>query len=355
MQANEYAPEMTERLLERLPYSVVIHDEDRIFYVNRAAENLMGMPRDEILKTPLRQFLLPEDVNSAAQKMENAFFALGQGKVARTEERLVRPDGKTIYVEISGTSVEFAGRPAGLIQLRELTSEREQDEFISIASHELKTPLTSLRLQIQILNKVLKDTESASEAQTRKLLHGAEQQIARLGSLVDQLVDVTKLSVGKLELNRQSHNLVSILKQTIARSEFESKHTDCIVTYNGPDELQGTWDAAKVDQIFTNLLNNALRYGAGKPVSISLRTTERETRSYAEVIFADRGIGIPAASHGLIFEKFEKITGAGKAPGLGLGLYIAREIARHHGGDIQVQSRPGEGSKFTLELPISKR
>ncbi len=220
-----------------------------------------------------------------------------------------------------------------------------RDEFLSIASHELRTPLTALKLAVQNLKRVLGE---AAGATGRRTLEAAERQAARLETLVAALLDVSRIQAGRLDLSFEEVDLGALVQETVAQFEEHFAQSGCPVTVRSAGPLKGQWDRLRLGQVVTNLLSNAVKYGEGKPIEIAVQG-EGE---WARLSVRDHGIGLGPEVQRRLFQRFERAASSRNYGGLGLGLYIARRIAEAHGGTVRVHSAPGEGSTFTLELPL---
>ena len=176
----------------------------------------------------------------------------------------------------------------------------------------------------------------------------ADRQLDRLQLLVDQLLDVSRIRGGRLALDRSEVDLRSLVTDVIARFQPELDRMQVQLTQD-LQPVVGDWDRSRLDQVVSNLLSNAIKYGEGKPVDIALSVNQQQ----ACLMVGDRGIGIAAADTDRIFDRFERAASAHSFSGLGLGLYIARQIVRAHGGDIRVESAAGEGSRFFVDLPLA--
>jgi signal transduction histidine kinase len=223
---------------------------------------------------------------------------------------------------------------------------RARDEFLSIASHELRTPLTPLEIGLQRLLRP-RDGDSWPAERVRPALERCERQVRRLEVLIDNLLDVSRISSGRLTLQPEEVDLAEVLREVAARfaDQISASGSKLDLSVTGP--VIGHWDRLRLEQVVTNLLTNAIKYGRGRP----LQAVCEGTSTHGIVRIRDHGIGIDPEQLTRIFGRFERAVSARSYGGLGLGLYIARQIVDAHGGRIEVESRPGEGSLFTIELP----
>lgn len=224
---------------------------------------------------------------------------------------------------------------------------RARDEFLSVASHELRTPLTALKLQLQVLTELLRRQPGGGDPLLLERLSRATSSNERLAALVEALLDVSRVSLGRLALDLQSFDLLELAREVVERFADQAQQAGCPITLRPCAALVGRWDRGRIDQVLTNLLANAIKYGAGKP--IELRLAARPTTAVLTV--KDDGIGISSENLPLIFERFSRAASPRHYGGLGLGLYLSRQIVEAHGGTIRVQSRPGHGARFRVELP----
>ncbi len=224
-----------------------------------------------------------------------------------------------------------------------------RDNFLSIASHELKTPLTSLTIQLQLMRQRFQhgDFEKLPPERLARLLAIGEEQVRRLTTLVNDLLDVAKIEAGRLEVDRQPVDLVAVVAAVVERCAEQALSVGSAVHLDAPTPVVGRFDPSRLDQVVTNLLTNAIKYGAGQPIQVSVSGDDHSAR----LVVKDRGIGIRPDRLAHIFERFERAVVPGQYGGMGLGLYISREIVQDHGGTIRVESRPGDGATFMVELP----
>lgn len=228
---------------------------------------------------------------------------------------------------------------------------RARDEFLSIASHELKTPLTSLRLQLQMANRSLESGQNIAPSAEKlaKVLAVSNGQVDRLTSLVEDLLDVSKISVGKLSLHFEKLNLCDLVRDVTEQFSAVAADAKCSVDLSLCDEAIGYWDRTRFEQIVVNLLSNGIKYASGKPIVI---TVACDTQN-ATLIVEDLGPGIPKEQHSKIFERFERATTSRNISGLGLGLFIVSEIVRAHRGSVCVESESDQGTRFIVKLPLN--
>jgi PAS domain S-box-containing protein len=217
-----------------------------------------------------------------------------------------------------------------------------RDEFLSIASHELNTPLTPLKMQLDSLRR-----GTFSPERTAEKLDAASRQVTRLTKLVSELLDVSRVRVGKLHLEPESLDLAALVDEIAARMADEAERAGSSIVVSAERPCVGQWDRTRLDQVVTNLLTNAVKYGSGKPVEVTLDHADGRAR----LVVRDHGIGIPPEHQRRIFERFERAASTRHYGGFGLGLWIARQIVEASGGTIRVESEPGQGSTFVVELP----
>jgi PAS domain S-box-containing protein len=253
-------------------------------------------------------------------------------------------------------ALELAARAAQAVENARLYDEaqeavRVRDDFLSIASHELKTPLTPLQIHLQTLHRLAMQ-EGAGELRADRLaarLENAIRQVSRLGKLVNSLLDISRITGRRLELETESVDLARVVMEVAERFHDETSRARCEIDVDAPDPVRGEWDPLRLEQIVSNLISNACKFGAGNPVKVSAR---READS-AVLTVRDRGIGIAQEDQRRIFERFERAVPSKHYGGFGLGLWIVRQIVEAMGGSIYLHSRLGEGTTFQVTLPLS--
>lgn len=251
--------------------------------------------------------------------------------------------------------MEELGRRAGIAvdNARLYTEARRaielRDEFLSIASHELRTPLTSLALQVSALQRSLKRPETTL-AKVAAKIDTVDRQVGRLTLLVNALLDVSRASAGRLQLTLEPVDLAEVAREVAARLQLDAQNAGCALSLDLPPSLVGNWDRMRLDQVLTNFLSNAIKYGPGQPIEVSLR--QRGDRAVLSV--RDHGIGIAADDQARIFERFGRAVSPEHYGGLGLGLWIVKVYVDAMGGTVGVESEPGRGSTFSVELPLAR-
>lgn len=269
---------------------------------------------------------------------------------AQLRRKRVEDENRRMAAALSRKSVEAAQAQ----RMRELYEQARKavevrDEFLSIASHELKTPLTSLKIRIQGLQRVAQKEKTAVPLDRLvPVLENADKQIMRLTKQIEDLLEVSRIHGQTFSYDFQPTDLVAVVRDAVAMLEPDAKAQGCKLSLNvEAPRIQGRWDSQKISQAVVNLIANAIKYGPKNPVEISVSTTSDGAR----VSVVDHGIGISTEDQGRIFKRFERAVPASHFGGLGLGLYITEEIVRGHGGRIWVKSQPGKGASFFIDLP----
>ncbi len=227
---------------------------------------------------------------------------------------------------------------------------RMRDDFMSMVSHELRTPLNTLYLQAQLRRKAL-EAGRFDAAALGKIVERDERQIRSMIRLIDDMLDVSRLRTGRLAMVPAPCDLAALVARVVDGFGEQAAASGSPLALQSPPQMPVHCDEFRIEQVLSNLLTNAFRYGGGKPVQVRLA----QEGEFAVLSVTDHGIGIARDNQARIFEQFERAEGARQAPGLGLGLFIARQIVGAHGGRIELRSAPGEGSTFTVFLPLAAR
>ena len=227
---------------------------------------------------------------------------------------------------------------------------RLRDDFFSIASHELRSPLTVLQLQIDGMLRSAQAGGGPALAPDRLALklETSKRQVQRFSRLLDDLLDVSQIASGHLELEIEDVDLGSVVQDVVTAAEEQAALAGSTIHTHVQSTVVGHWDQARIEQIVTNLVSNAVKYSNRKPIDVYVRANE----STATFVVQDQGIGIAAEDTGRIFDRFERAASSRGYEGMGLGLYIVSQIVEAFGGTINVASMPGKGSTFTVELPL---
>ncbi|NMO19978.1 response regulator [Pyxidicoccus fallax] len=289
--------------------------------------------------------LAPLDFRSAVHvPLRGRSSVLGVLSLVTSGHRTLGPADQSLAQELA--------RRAGLVLenarlFREVQDAvRLRDDFLTVAAHELRTPLTTLRLQLGSLLHQASRERLSPELESR--LHRSMRQVRRLGTLVEVLLDVSRLSSEELRLSPERLDLAELVSEVVGRHAAEAEGMGCELRVKACSGLWGLWDRLRVDQAVAALVSNALKFGPGKPVDIEVARSGVMGR----VRVRDRGIGIPPDQHERIFERFGRAVSSRSYGGLGLGLYLARRSAEAHGGRAWAETPEGGGACFTLELPL---
>jgi signal transduction histidine kinase len=226
-----------------------------------------------------------------------------------------------------------------------------RDDFLSIASHELRTPITPIKLHMQLMKHRMKSLNPSLIPGYEGLMKAfdiSEHELNDLSRLIEDLLDVTRITANRLNINRRETDLVNIVNEVLEMLRPELSKSGSTVTFHSPQRVVGFWDTDRIKQIVINLLTNAVKYGQGRPIEIVALIDDGR----AKLSVRDYGIGISKENQRRIFNRFERVAPITHYAGLGLGLFISREIAISHHGIILVESELGKGSTFTLELPL---
>lgn len=226
---------------------------------------------------------------------------------------------------------------------------RLRDDFLSVASHELYTPITSLMLSVEAMLPADRTGRVPDPQAMHKLLDLVSRQGRRLIRLIGDLLDVSRIETGRLVLDLADVELGALVRDVVERLEPDLARSRCSLSVRASAPVTGRWDRSRLDQVVTNLLSNAMKFGSEKPIEISIGAEG----GIARLVVTDRGIGISLARQARVFQRFERAAPAAHYGGLGLGLYISRRIVEAHGGSIRVESEPVAGSTFTVELPCA--
>jgi signal transduction histidine kinase len=275
---------------------------------------------------------------------------LNELALRKSEERyrLAEAELRQSYAELENR-IEQRTHELSLAKMKAEAAVKSRDEFFSMASHELKTPLTSLKLQTQMRKRNIKRGNFSDFApeNLEELCNEDERQVDRLNFLVDNMLDVSRLTSGNFELELENFDLMEMLQDVIRRMELLLLQSKNSCSLQAPDQVIGRWDRHRLEQVLTNLLSNAGKYAPGSAIQIEAQIMDKEVC----ITVADQGPGISEIDQERIFDPFKRLKYGGEAKGLGLGLYITKRIIEAHHGRISVDSQQGAGTKFIIHLP----
>ena len=362
------ASEETLRLFiaTNVDYAIFMLDpEGHVRTWNAGAERMKQYQAAEIIGEHFSVFYPPELVASGAVARELEVAAT----VGRFEEEgyRVRKDGSRFWANVvisamrdpSGVLIGFSRVTRDLTERRKSEHERQlllraedairvRDEFLSIASHELKTPLTSLQL---VATGIRRGLDKAGAIEPEKLLARLgtfDTQLRRMTTLVDDLLDVSRMVGGQLQVRLEDVDLEAIVREVTDRLQPDLTTASCALVLRVEGYLVGRWDRLRLERVTANLLGNALKYGRGGAIEVAA-TRVGDT---AVLTVRDHGIGIAEADQQRIFDRFSRVGPSETYGGLGLGLWIVKQFAESMGGRVEVQSELGRGSCFTVTLPL---
>jgi PAS domain S-box-containing protein len=337
---------------------VVDADTGRIMEVNRAAESAYQYTRAELLALAIQDLR----VGSPQSEADQLRAAAGEGSLFEAVHR--RKDGSLFPVEVSSRGETIGARHYLLSIIRDITERKRADEererlfattqqalaareeFLFVASHELRTPIAIVSLQLHTMRRSINRGDGADRMTAS--VEAALLYIDRLNALVQRLLDATQLDSG-LRLELAWIDLAEVTHLAVERVCTQTDAAGIEITVEVP-EIHGRWDATRLEQVLVNLLSNALKYGLRRPVAISARVDI----DVVHIEIRDHGIGLTPSETDRIFGKFERAVSIAHYGGLGLGLYISRQIVEAHRGWIEVESMLGRGSTFRVTLPLGE-
>lgn len=342
-----------EAIIEQLPVGIIISDKTgKVMQVNKRLHDIIGTAVDKGFIVGKDNPIVVRRNNVLVSASESPLAqAITKGKPVIGKEFVVKVDDKRKFIQVSATSINNKKNNviAGVSIVTNITEQKEleerKDDFINIASHELKTPLTSAKIFSQVLQKRL---NTHKDIQVVDIANKLNIQLIKLEELVRNLLDITKMKKGKLPIIKKKISIKDLVEEVVEEIKLISPQ-EIFLNWKARDVVYV--DKDRIRQVLTNLLTNAVKYSPeDKEVVISARTNKKNV----EISVRDFGIGIPKQEHKKIFSKFYQASGRDTFPGLGLGLYISSEIIKQHGGKMWVESETGKGSTFYFTLPLIK-
>ena len=361
---NGLSSDQARFVLENALDAVVgVNGANRVIDWNLQAEQIFGWSKAEALGQEISDLLIPPAMRDAHRHGLKRFIGTGQSTILNRRIELTAVDkaGRNFPVELTVIPFRVGEEHFFYSFLRDITERkrtedalkealRAKDDFIGICSHELKTPVTSLKLQFQLAARQIKqgDGKAYEPGTIERRVAMANSQLDRMGKLIEDMLAATQLARGPLRLQPEPLDLVALAQEVFERFADQFAVEDIPVNFApGPAEIPLLADRFRLEQVLSNLFTNAIKYGEGKEVTIRLGAEKKVARF--EV--ADHGQGIAPENLERIFHAFERTESATNVTGLGLGLYISRQLAEAHGGRLYAESELGEGSRFVLELP----
>lgn len=365
-------------ILNSAPQALItIDDNGTIVDLNPAAEKIFGYSKKKMKHEQFEDLIIPSYYKKT---YKNSFpeFLKSSDSILGTSIELIthRADDTQLPIEMNIVQTNNGDKIFYTAYIRDITKQKQQeaenaeiiqreqkalkkaqeaiqarDEFLSIASHELKTPLTSMLLQLQTVLHSIRNVSLAnfSVENLLKMLEGTEKQTTRLSKMINDLLNVSLITTGKLDLELEKFDLVEVTRDIMDRFSARIQKDNYEITVDAPEPVIGNWDKLRIEQVIANLLSNAMKYGNNQPIAISIY--KKGDRAF--FIIADKGIGVPIEQQKKIFERFKRGVSSKDYKGLGVGLYITNQIVQTHKGTIHLESEPGIGSTFMVELPLN--
>jgi PAS domain S-box-containing protein len=337
-------------LFDSLSDGIIVCDRDgRFLDANPAATALLDSTREE---TPEREH--PKELGASAAR---AMADLAHSNAGAREIEVRRSDGSVVVVEARAATIPSLSGRAQITILHDVTEQRQaerererlREEWLSMVAHDLRQPVTVISGYARLLGLGLIDEV---EGIARAVEHIGDATLT-LNRMIEDLLDVSRIELQQLHLRRQPVDLATLLQAVIEKTRDVSEQREIQLTVDGPIHPLDA-DQSRVEQVLTNLLSNAVKYGdASRPIDVSLQSDDKA----AIVSVRNYGPGIPPDEQPFVFSRFGRSRQAteGNIPGLGLGLYIAKGIVEAHGGQIWVESVPGDATTFSFTLPWPDR
>jgi two-component system sensor histidine kinase/response regulator len=339
----------------------LIDESGKVVFNSTAAERIHGYTQEEMIGRNTFEFIHKEDQANVASAM--AQLLADPQSILSIQYRFLNKNGTWSWMEATASNQIKNPLIRGMVTISREIGKRKQleadlnraiqerDEFISISSHELKTPITSVLLQLQMLQryKIQLRPDGAESKKRFEDLDGLVDQIQSIQRLIDDLLSVSRIRTGKLSMEFSVEDFSTLLRLTLKRFNELFLEAGCSLKVNIEEGINVSCDKTRISQVFFNLMTNAAKYAPGTLIEINLKSA----MGYAEFTIRDHGQGIPEDKKDFIFGLFERGTSQNYVTGLGIGLYISRSIVEGHKGTIDIESESGKGATFCIRLPLA--
>jgi two-component system sensor histidine kinase/response regulator len=338
----------------------IVGPEGKLTYNSSAAERIHGYKNEDLIGLNTLDLIHPDERDYVSREL--AILLQKPGGFATVQYRYKNKNGSyswmeaTAYNQIDNPSIqgvvtisrEIEKRKQLEVDLKDALSLR--DDFMSIASHELKTPLTSIKLQLQMMLRSQASDHKKSDLSLRsESMNNLLDQVASLQRLIEDLLSVSKIRTGQLYLSLAEENLSKCVRKLVDQYQELFQEANCSLDVSIEDDIILNCDRVRIEQVFINLMANAIKYAPGTQINIQLR----KLAGAVEFRIKDHGPGIPGEKQDLIFGRFERATSTSYTSGLGIGLFISKNIIEGHGGTIHVESVLHKGATFIVRLPLT--
>ncbi|TSC25790.1 PAS domain S-box protein [Corallococcus sp. Z5C101001] len=358
-----------EAVLDKTPVALLLMEPEsgRTLFANQAARQMAGGDVPQGLRaesyTGLHQFTDEEGRELTSEEIPGVRAALGKPVHAEPVVWHTPTGHYSVLVEAAPLPAQHGHSASVLLALQDVTELRKtqaqlqhavslRDEFLTVASHELKTPLTPLQLKLQALVREARTAESLEGLRARvvRTAEAVSGQVRKMTTLINDLLEVTQLTGPSAPLRLEAVDLATVVHAVAERFKAQAAKAGCQLVVEAPSGMVGHWDRHRLEQVTSSLVSNALKYGPGRPVTLKVE----RIRGRARLSVKDEGIGIAPGSLQNIFEKFTRAVSTRHYGGLGLGLFITRQIVEAHQGTLRAESEPGQGATFIVELPLAR-
>lgn len=367
-----------EAILEHIPDMIFVKEAKELRFVrfNKAGETLLGYQRSDLIGKNDYDFFPKEEADHFTS-LDREVFKQKKMLEIQVEPIQTSHQGTRLLHTKKIPLLDNAGNPQYLVGISEDITEKleaeknkqkmfeeqiarqeaekslqAREEFISVASHELKSPISALKLQAEMFRNNIKNNrpDAYSPEKINKVIDLTEKEVARLDRLVNDMLDASRISSGNLTMAFAEFDLCALVNDLILKMKdfFVNSNCDLPVLTCTETTIVGHWDPMRIEQVMTNLFTNAVRYGQCKPFEVSIT----KNKNSVLIKVADRGMGIAADNLNKIFDRFERAIKRNEVSGLGLGLFISKQIVEAHKGKIWAESELGKGSTFYVELPL---